>query len=109
MMGGLIALFLFFGSLTIALYYLFRKLVVRREIPSEVSRDDVIRGALNITVFLGSIFLFVYLLKPFFLDAALPRGVSATFRRLLLFGTSFGLSYLVLLVVDHVFTGGQKT
>ena len=107
-MGGLIALFLFLSALAIALYYLIRKVVLRREIPPDVSRDDLISGALNLGVLLGCIFLFVYLLRPFFLDGALLRGLSAGFRRLLLLGSSLGLAYLVLLLVNRVFTGGQK-
>jgi hypothetical protein len=108
-MGGLIALLLFLASLAIALYYLFRKLVFRKEIPSDVSSDDLIGGALNLTVLLGSILFFVYLLRPIFLDGAWLHRASAPFRRALLMGSSLGLSYVVLLLVNRVFTGGKRT
>ena len=107
-MGGLIALFLFIFALTIALFYLLRKMIARKEIPADVSRDGLIGGTLNLSVMLGSLFLFVILFKPFFLNSGLMRGVTDGVRHLLLFGVSFGLSYIVLLIVDHVFTGGQR-
>jgi hypothetical protein len=108
-MGGLIALFLFLLALAIGVYYLVRKLTTGKEVPADVAGDDLIGGALNLAVMLGSLILFVFALRPFFMQTELIPGANGTVRGFLLFGVALGCSYLVLLVVNHVFTGGHKT
>lgn len=108
-MGGLISLFLFVSALAIGVYYVFRKLIFRKQIPSDVSSDDLIGGALNLGVLLVSLFLFVYLLRPIFLDGTWLPIKSIVLRRLLLLATSIGLSYVVMLGVHSVFTSAKKT